>query len=120
MSTRIMIKICSTRTSGAPLESPARLISGTAVPCLTPEMNTVARYDPTIFFHLASTTSPKRRGSRRAKRLSDNRANFAMMPAYAVRRDSGFNGPALPQAVNTSLAAKAGEEMSEFERDYPW
>jgi hypothetical protein len=43
-----------------------------------------------------------------------------MMPAYAVRRDSGFNGPALPQAVNTSLAAKAGEEMSEFERDYPW
>jgi len=83
-------------------------------------MNTVARYDPTIFYHLASASSPKRRASKRARKASDSRANFAMMPANAVLRDLEIGGSALLQAVNTPLAAKAEEGMSEFEREYPW
>ena len=120
MATRVTTKIYVTRTGGAPVQSAARLISGTAVPCLTPAVNTVAPFDPTIFFSLASTTPPKKRTSKRARKASADRANFAMMPAYAARRELQFSESALLHAVNTPLETKAEEAMSEFERVYPW
>jgi hypothetical protein len=120
MLMRIMTRIHPMRTGGAPVESPARLISGTAVPCLAPEMNTVARFDPTIFFSLASATLPTRRTPKRQRKASDNRAKFAMMPAYAACCGLPSGESNSLRAVNTPLARKAEEEMSELERDYPW
>ena len=52
--------------------------------------------------------------SKRARRASEMKQKFDMMPAYSGRQF------ALPRAVRSSLAAKAEEEMSEFEQDYPW
>ena len=43
-----------------------------------------------------------------------------MMPAYAARRDLEATWPVLLKAVNTPLGRKAEEEMSDFEREYPW
>lgn len=108
-------------TSGACVQSPARLISGTTVPCLTPDMSTATPVDGIIVtWSLGSAIPAKRRSSRRAKRVSEIRANFAMLPAYPARHELQAAGSILPQAVNTPLARKAKEEMSDFEREYPW
>lgn len=108
-------------TSGASVESPAQLISGTAVPCLTPDMSTATPFDGTIVtWSLGFAIPAKKRSSRRERKVSEARASFAMIPAYSTRHELKKAEPSLLQAVNTPLATKAKEEMSDFEREYPW
>ena len=118
-----------TETSGASVESPVQLISGTAVPCLAPDVNTVASFNGVILSQrLASTRTKghvfsipaKGRTPKRARKASESRAFFGMMPADAASGSLDVGKSTLLQAVNTSLATKAEEEMSDFERDYPW
>lgn len=130
---RILRKIHPQHTSGAQVQSPAQLISGTAVPSLTADVNTAGVFSResiivSQIFAFADKTKGKTgrvvvakgRGSKRAKKVSGTCTNFGMMPAYAAGPQSTPTEPVLLRAVNTSLATKADEEMSDFEREYPW
>jgi hypothetical protein len=116
---RILKKTHPFHTSGAYVQSPTQLISGTAVPSLAPDVNTATFFDGIVVSRIFASEAPARkRGSRREKKVSESRANFDMMPADAVRQ--AVTQPITLRAVNTPLATKAQEEMSDFERDYPW
>ena len=110
-------------TSGANVKSPAQLISGTAVPSLAPDVNTATPFDGLVVTVIgarsfASVTRVSRRASRRDKKARANRTNFDMMPAYAIQQVAA--APLLLRTANTPLKAKAQEEMSDFEQEYPW
>jgi hypothetical protein len=124
-----IFKVKPQHTAEPQINAPVVLISGTAVPAMGPEVNTA------VFFHGISITLnqiiepsenrkvanvhvfPKRRRSKRAKRTSETRLDFGMMAPYS----NWLPNPApLPRAVRTPLATKAQEEMSDFEREYPW
>lgn len=123
---RIFKNTQPSHTSGADVKSPARLISGTAVPALAPEMNTAALFSGltiSVGHIFDSSHEPetktrvpvvKRKRSKRSRKMSQERRSYDMLPVY---RDPEA---LLPQGLNTSLAVKANEEMSEFERKYPW
>lgn len=130
---RILKKTHPQHTGGAYIQSPARLISGTAVPALTADVSTAgvfSRESIIVSWIFASADRTKRgtgrivvakaRGSKRARKASESRKNFGMMPAYAAAPKADSTKPVLLRAVNTSLATKVQEEMSEFEREYPW
>lgn len=121
---RVLRKTHPMHTSGATVKSPAALISGTAVPSLAPDVNTATLFDGvvvTVFGTrtFASVTPVKKRSSRRDKKNRASRVNFDMMPAYALERPAA-SAPVLLRTANTPLATKAQEEMSDFEREYPW
>jgi hypothetical protein len=121
---RILRKTHPMHTNGASVKSPAELISGTAVPSLAPDVNTAALFDGIVVSILgarsfASITHVKTRSSKRNKKARANRTKFDMMPAYAVPRQAE-EPPLLLRTANTPLSTKAQEEMSDFEREYPW
>jgi hypothetical protein len=121
---RVLRKSHPMHTGGASVKSPAQLISGTAVPSIAPDVNTAALFDGIVVTivgarSLASVTPVRTRSSRRDKKTRANRINFDMMPAYAVQQQAAAV-PLLPRTANTPLATKAQEEMSDFEREYPW
>ena len=118
---RIIKKTHPLHTGGAVAKSPIQLISGTAVPALMLDVNTATLFDGIIVSQIAVSAVPAtKRRSRRDKRVFENRVNFDMIPAYAVRQQAGHADSLLLRAVNTPLAKKAEEEMSDFEREYPW
>lgn len=121
---RFLRKTHPLHTSGAQAKSPTQLISGTAVPSLTADVNTATLFDGiavTIFGaqSFATVTQVTTRSSKRVKKARENRANFDMMPAYPARQQAAA-APLLLRTANTPLATKAHEEMSDFEREYPW
>ena len=108
-------------TSGTVAQSPGLLISGTAVPCLITHLNTALPLDGIeITLAPAFAVRATKPSSKRTKRVSERRANFDMMPASACRRYMDSAKDILLRTVNTPLGRKAEEEMSEFEREYPW
>ena len=116
-------------TGGAHVQSPVTLISGTAVPALSAYVNTAILFGgvtitPKQILDFTQNRKEARvrvvergRRSRRAKRASETRPNFDMMPASPEWLPSSTG---LLRAVRTPLATKAQEEMSDFEREYPW
>jgi len=118
---RILKKSQPYFTAGAYASSPAQLISGTAVPSLMLDVNTATPLDGIVVTQiLASSIPAKKRHSRQSKKASESRSNFDMMPAYAAREQVEPRQAMLLRGVNTPLATKAQEEMSDFEREYPW
>jgi len=117
---RIVRKSHPSYTDGPSMQSLTYCTSGAATaPWVTSEMNTAALFDSIILSERLASASPTKKRSRRRVRsqASETRQNFDMMPAYAIRQSAE---PILLRAVNTPLAAKAQEEMSDFEREYPW
>lgn len=127
---RIIKKTYCQPTDGAQVQSPATLISGTAAPALAPSVNTAALFGCDIITvsgiagfekkpesrsgHIIVT---KRHSSKRSKIHSETQQNFGMMPAYSESLPSSVS---LPRTAHTPLTTKAQEELSEFEREYPW
>ncbi len=107
-------------TAGASVLAPTYLTSASAaVAWVGAEMNTAALFDSIIVSKKLASASPAKRRSRRSRSKGfETRVSFDMMPAYAAR-PQGTQDVSL-QSVNTPLAAKAKEEMSDFEREYPW
>lgn len=117
---RILKKTHPQYTGGPTVQSPTYYTSGAAaVPWVSCEMNTASLFDSIIVSERLASASPAKKRSRRTRsEASETRQSFDMMPAYATRQRSAES--ILLRAVNTPLAAKAQEEMSDFERDYPW
>jgi len=127
---RILKGTNPSHTSGANFSSPGNLISGTAVPALSAQINTAAQFSGDIITvgRIFGSTQKRARmlepvaknsSSRRKKKMFETRAQFDMMPAYSERQPGSTQSVPL-RAVNTPLSAKAVEEMSDFERKYPW
>ncbi len=121
---RILKSTRLSQTAGAAASSPAKLISGTAVPTLGFDVNTTALFsrdvvtvgrllDPTKG---VVTVNKSKKGVRKhGKSVVQSRRKFEMMPAY-----SGVQQGLEMRPANTPLRAKAQEDMSDFEREYPW
>jgi hypothetical protein len=133
---RILKSTHPSHTSGASSTSPAKLVSGTAVPALAPEVNTAATmagntislgqiFDPgrrtwsgRLYAPVAKKKHAKKKHSGRRQQAA--RLAFDMMPAYSEQSPAPTVAYAVPASVNTPLSLKAEEELSEFEREYPW
>jgi hypothetical protein len=125
---RILRKANPYGTGGADVKSPANVISGTAAPALGPDVNTAplfARDDITLIprFSIAKIHSQPASGLVRKRKRGaskEQKTKFDMMPVYSELERQGARTTVSLRTARTSLAAKAEEEMSEFEREYPW
>jgi hypothetical protein len=106
----------SQSTSGASREYPGWLISWTALPYLQ-DVNTAPPFAGIVTFSYTAVEKPK---SKHAKKAAEARRNFDMMPASASGRHKKPIAADSFRTMNTPLERKAQEEMSDFEREYPW
>ena len=112
----IMSPSRSQNTTDASRQSAAWLISWTAFPSLS-DVNTAPPFAGILTFGF---TAEDKQRSKRAKKAANTRPNFDMMPANVARRHLEPTATKFLRTVNTPLERKAQEEMSDFEREYPW
>lgn len=120
------------QTSGAHTASPAKLISGTAVHALRPDVNTAAMFSGQTFtigrIFAEAEERPgrvrepitKRRRKKKQAASAKQETNFGMLPGFVLSIPKSESPAVEMRAVNTPLQTKAQEELSEFDRIYPW
>jgi len=140
---RKILKNHPQQTAGASLVSPTQLVSGTAAVVFVPDTNTASSFPgglisislrfgvkPADFVAGRREAVVAKKSSRKPKRdETGSTANAAqpahMMPAFAARAHQQKSSTFMDflremNSVNTPIRAKADEEMSELEREYPW